>query len=146
MIRLSVTFCLQLVSDLHTRAYIVEKLIPTHAHDELRKFVAYKILEQFLIRESCEPESGASSSTPDVSTMPTARDVYVLVSRPDFPLISGNRWQKRQFQSVQLKQLHVLLQLIQAAVGAIHLVALQDKVLVHIFHFALLIFSCSSQN
>ena len=52
----------------------------------------------------------------------------MLVSRPTFPLVSKNRWEKRQFDSRQLSDLFKVIQLIQAAVGNPHECTEDDKV------------------
>ena len=126
-------FCLNMSTQLAARHFIVEHLCPLHAHRELSMFMAYRVLEGMYLAENSKQDplvdqASCSQETSIVPLPPSTRQVYMLVSRPTFPLVSKNRWEKRQFDSSQLSDLFKVIQLIQAAVGNPYECTEDDKV------------------
>ena len=134
-------FCLNMSTELTARHFIVEHLCPLHAHRELSMFMAYRVLEEMYLTENskqdplvdqADPLVDQASCSQETSIVPlrppSTRQVYKLVSRPTFPLVSKNRWEKRQFDSSQLSDLFKVIQLIQAAVGNPYECTEDDKV------------------
>lgn len=116
-------FCLNLVPDMSTRVFIVQNLCPCHKHAELRKCMAFKVLQQF-----AESETECQSFPTVAKGLPTVKDLFNLLSHQQFPLLHANRTNMRKLDSVQLSTLYQLLRVIDIAVGNVYVVPRENQV------------------
>jgi hypothetical protein len=121
VVRRASEFCLSLSPKLSVLSFIVDKLCPQHAHEELRMHLAFKVLVGFY-RAQNPPQFDESPM------VPSARDIYCLVSKPDFPLVSANRLPKRELGQEQLLLLNHVIRLVKSSVGKPDRFSSDDKV------------------